>query len=203
MKKFLLAAAIASVVAVPASAVVISGATKIRISNAVPIWLQVAELQAFDFGSVNVALATNGGVASSNLAAYGATYGPEKANDGLTNGDYYATPGFHSSETAGAQYLDIDFASTNLSSFTLFGRTDPGGQIRDFYNYTVYAGETVLTSGQIDLRDGPVIEGTSSATITFDAASNVPEPQTWALLVAGFGLVGVSMRRRKQASVAA
>lgn len=31
----------------------------------------------------------------------------------------------------------------------------------------------------------------------------VPEPQSWALMIAGFGLVGVSMRRRKSASVAA
>jgi hypothetical protein len=31
----------------------------------------------------------------------------------------------------------------------------------------------------------------------------VPEPQTWALMILGFGLVGVSARRRKMATVAA
>jgi hypothetical protein len=204
MKKFLIAAAIAALAAVPASAVTVLGATKIRITNLVPIWLQVSELQVFNFSNFNVALAANGGVASSNLAPYDAPYTPDKANDGLTNGDFFATPGFHSSVEDGTQYLDIDFASTDLSSFTLFGRTDNGAQSRDFYGYTIFSGNQVLTSGQIDLRNTQIIEGTNSATVTFDApTSGVPEPQTWALLVAGFGLIGVSMRRRKSASVAA
>ena len=35
------------------------------------------------------------------------------------------------------------------------------------------------------------------------AAPAVPEPATWAMLIAGFGLVGASARRRRQASVSA
>jgi hypothetical protein len=37
---------------------------------------------------------------------------------------------------------------------------------------------------------------------TFDAAGSVPEPQSWALMIAGFGLVGAAMRRRKVALAA-
>lgn len=34
-------------------------------------------------------------------------------------------------------------------------------------------------------------------------APGVPEPSSWAMMIAGFGLVGASMRRRKSAAVAA
>ncbi len=38
--------------------------------------------------------------------------------------------------------------------------------------------------------------------LTLGASAAVPEPQSWALMIAGFGLVGVSMRRRKVALAA-
>jgi hypothetical protein len=37
-------------------------------------------------------------------------------------------------------------------------------------------------------------DGTPAATLTLDGA--VPEPASWALMVAGFGLMGIAMRRR-------
>lgn len=36
---------------------------------------------------------------------------------------------------------------------------------------------------------------------TIDAVSNVPEPSTWAMMLAGFGAVGFSMRRRRNVRV--
>ena len=35
---------------------------------------------------------------------------------------------------------------------------------------------------------------------SFTAPGAIPEPDTWAMLIMGFGLVGLSMRRGKKAS---
>jgi len=39
--------------------------------------------------------------------------------------------------------------------------------------------------------------GTYIAALNFDAAAAVPEPSSWAMLIAGFGLVGAASRRRR------
>lgn len=44
--------------------------------------------------------------------------------------------------------------------------------------------------------------GTFVASVSGTFAGAIPEPATWALLVAGFGLVGVMARRRAQAAIA-
>lgn len=41
--------------------------------------------------------------------------------------------------------------------------------------------------------------GTYSSKLSFDAA--VPEPASWAMMIAGFGLVGAAMRRRTKVQV--
>ncbi|KAB7647554.1 PEPxxWA-CTERM sorting domain-containing protein [Polymorphobacter fuscus] len=83
-------------------------------------------------------------------------------------------------------------------------------------------GGDILTAGQIDGQvsgsfiingDGRLISGLSLATTqnAFEvdnlavsgALAAVPEPTTWVMMIAGFGLVGVGMRRRTAAAVVA
>ena len=44
---------------------------------------------------------------------------------------------------------------------------------------------------------GTIINTGSSAMFTLDYESVIPEPATWALMILGFGLVGIAARRRK------
>jgi hypothetical protein len=45
---------------------------------------------------------------------------------------------------------------------------------------------------------------TGADVALFDASLlGVPEPASWAMLIAGFGLTGAAMRRRRRATVAA
>ncbi|HEX5377755.1 MAG TPA: PEPxxWA-CTERM sorting domain-containing protein [Phenylobacterium sp.] len=46
------------------------------------------------------------------------------------------------------------------------------------------------------LHDGPASGATISAKFTL-LANAVPEPATWAMMITGFGLVGMSIRRRR------
>ena len=45
--------------------------------------------------------------------------------------------------------------------------------------------------------------GYSDLVVTVSSGLGVPEPQTWALMLAGFGLAGVALRRRATAPLAA
>lgn len=56
--------------------------------------------------------------------------------------------------------------------------------------------------GESRFVEGQVTNYNFTATLTYDTASAaVPEPATWAMMVAGFGLVGFAMRRRETARV--
>lgn len=189
-------AAAAMLATVPAAAVSVVGATRIEVKNAFPTYLQVAEVQAFNFASTNVALASNGGSAAGS-STYSAFSTPDKAIDGNTGGGYFTDTIFHSAGAGSGEFLDVSFGATTLSSLSIFGRTD-GGSERDLYSVTVFnAAGATLFSGQVDARNAA-----HNGTVTFDAPPSVPEPASWAMMVAGFGLVGFAARRRSVAFAA-
>ena len=89
--------------------------------------------------------------------------------------------------------------------------TDPG-QNADGFNHawhTAYAGgdfgvpaglligwEDIVGGGDKDYNDHVF-------SFRFPGSPGIPEPATWALLIAGFGLVGIAARRRRVAHVSA
>ena len=195
LKSIALAALVTVAAIAPANAVTVVGATKVVVTNAIPTWLQVAELQAFDFSSTNVALQANGGVASASSVYQNGAATPDQANDGVFPADYPNI--FHSGSPNAGEFLQIDFSGpATLSSLTIYGRNGCC-QDRDLFNISIYnANGDTLFSGQLDARNG------GPASVTFDAPVGVPETATWALMIAGFGMTGLSLRRRKIALTA-
>ena len=176
-----------------ASAAVV--ATSIRINNSGAggsgqSFLQIGELQAFS-GGINVALGATASASSVYSDVYG---GPStdagKANDGLTDGQYYGDGIYHSLDSSVAEFLDLTFATAqSIDSLSIFGRTDNCCTLRDSYTFTLFNGADIVRTGTLDAR------ATSFATASFSSA--VPEPATWAMMVIGFGAIGGSVRRRK------
>jgi len=105
--------------------------------------------------------------------------------------------------------LTIDFASP-VTGFGFF--TEP--RVFAVYTINMLLSDGSSVSGDYDGASGAGFlgflgEGVTSATIssaddfaigdfyTTVAAGAVPEPAAWAMMIAGFGLVGASLRRRK------
>lgn len=102
------------------------------------------------------------------------------------------------------------FASDNtVDSITLNGTTlaESGGSFTSFQPFssaggTFVAGLNTLTFTVRNFANGAGTNPTGLRVEITGTADAVPEPASWALLVVGFGLVGVSARRRVR-SVAA
>ncbi len=187
----LMVAAGALALAGPVSAASVVGAVKVRVTSALPDWLQVGEVQAVEFGTgINVALAANGGTAAGS-GNFSAASTPDKAIDGIAPASFANI--YHSDSAGAGEFLDVFFAApTTLSSLTIFGRVDCCST-RDLFDVTIYnaAGDTLYTGRFDNTR----LVGAGN-TVTFDAAGAVPEPATWAMMIGGFGLIGASLRRR-------
>jgi len=69
-----------------------------------------------------------------------------------------------------------------------------------FPTYTYISGRGVDFGNQ---TGGRPFDSDYRITIDYEAAPFVPEPSTWALMLAGFGMVGYAMRRRKVGFTAA
>ena len=104
--------------------------------------------------------------------------------------------------TGGGTFTSAEFnlfnAASDTSSVTIFvngvAQTFNIGNGQNFFGFSATSGDTITSiafntngSGVADLRQVRV----------GGVAAAVPEPGTWALMLLGFGAVGVSMRRRR------
>ncbi len=170
----------------PAAAATVVNATRIEITSAIPDWIQIAEVFAFEFG----------GTASATSSGFGGpAHGAIDGNASPSYGSHF----YHSGSPGGGEKLTINLGRTaTLDSLRIVGRNDLRG--RDFWNVSVFdAADTVLFSGQLDARTTANFD----AVAKFDAPSvgGIPEPSTWAMMILGFGAAGAAMRSRRRVAV--
>lgn len=126
-------------------------------------------------------------------------------NDEDGSGSFY-------NRVAGQPGTSVSFSDLFLVTLTTAGdltvtltNTPTGMTFTDllFDGETFAVGTTGTTftrgPGTYELRLIGSTTQTASYSGTLDFSAAVPEPGTWALLLAGFGMVGYSMRRRNQA----
>ena len=151
--------------------------------------------------------------APSPLTASVTMNGVTHDNDGLFNGDTRrsTTPGANSIYAVAYQqrFADGIFSSRqfvgsasgpafNLSSLNLGGLVDAnvGGVGSFFFNDRFFPSFDAINvaGGEFTVNAVKVSEYTAPDP----SGAAVPEPQTWALMIAGFGLVGRMLRYRRQ-----
>jgi hypothetical protein len=128
-------------------------------------------------------------------------------NDGVNAGTF--TPGagnrftmLGSGFTASATQFSFDFGATG--SFMVFGNTENGPPGK---YYCIDAGLSCLGAGFgaggeyadpfANSTDFYSRAGRGVEVLATVATTGVPEPASWAMLIAGFGLTGASARRRR------
>jgi hypothetical protein len=90
-----------------------------------------------------------------------------------------------------------DGVTFSLTSITSIDRSTPG--ILGFFGTGIFTG----TLGGVALNPSPgnfifTTQGGNVTTFSATAATTVPEPATWGLMILGFGAIGFTMRRRRR-----
>jgi len=110
-------------------------------------------------------------------------------------------------QTLNTGYYALGFGTSPLAPFT------PSNNIQNFlvnpvpafsassvYTFLVNTGTAAPSTLYFGVTDGQYSDNGGQYRITI---SNVPEPASWALLIAGFGLTGAALRRRRQVAITA
>ncbi len=94
------------------------------------------------------------------------------------------------------------------SSFLFFNDLSGGGFLLNRGLTSISTNSATLFTGPTSaptftLGSFPMTSGPDNYNLTISATGAVPEPASWAMLIAGFGLTGAAMRRRRSAVAAA
>lgn len=216
--------ATAFVIAVPASAAtLVAGTTGVAPTVGVPtgqgtlLASQVFSGQAFTFAATfNQAVYLN---AAGTLDFYfqvirtgaGSISNQEIRSFTISDFGSYLVDGYASGPDPDGAGLFIAAANPNLAngtpspSTTTFGRSPSGSVVTVEFgangltgteNSATYIFRTNATAynnqGTFGIIDGSTLQG-----LTFQPIAAVPEPATWAMMLVGFGGIGMGLRRRK------
>lgn len=99
---------------------------------------------------------------------------------------------FGFSSSVGVEFSSggTDFSCTNDTQGTVFDWK------RCSASFVAASDQTALTFRNLDPASD-FVNGLDNISVTLAQASGVPEPATWLTMIAGFGAIGATMRRRK------
>jgi len=120
----------------------------------------------------------------------------------ITNLGYVGTGAYLGTVSVVGNTLNF---STVLSGLTIIGihyggAGDPGGEATSFFSFLVAPGTTSITVTSRPPTQTPF--GLSNVAL-FSTGGAVPEPATWAMMLLGFGGIGLAMRRSRKLSARA
>lgn len=180
----------------------------------------VAALTVFATPAANAAVTINivqtaGGVVattSGSLDTTGLVSAPDGTNSIFINGERFFFTGKGNTTVnayaglVGPFFGDFTTNGASSSSGTPFGFNLGNNRLYIMQNYVSGAAINAVTNYQFATLDslslyvGSYLYTIGSERITLNigqAAAAVPEPATWALMLAGFGLIGFAARRRQ------
>jgi hypothetical protein len=99
----------------------------------------------------------------------------------------------------GVFQFDLNSSSMDFSSYAA---ANPNRLIHFFADNLVGGGQEEFADGRVAMIRLYDIELTSQQIETLPVAAPVPEPETYAMMLAGLGLLGVMTRRKKRKAVA-
>ncbi len=205
-KSIFAAALFAATVASPAAAVDFSFAGSLPTPGTV---------QFFDF--------TVGVASNVTLVSYGYAGGTNAAGNIIARGGFdpilalFALPGgakINENDDGGCGLVAADAVSGQCWDTYLTAALTPGNYRVSVQVYPNFSAGNNLSDGFVGATTFADVSGAPnnprSSRWAFDVLNvevatqgDVPEPASWAMLIAGFGLTGAAMRRRRQVAVAA
>lgn len=120
-------------------------------------------------------------------------------NGGVTETLTSGNSGFYvtgNALTATSGGLFFDFSATTLSNFLFQVSLNDGNKYWcDSAGRTnCYAGTSAVPQSYVD--SSAVYDATPTGNVKFASVAAVPETATWAMMLAGFGMIGFAARRR-------
>ncbi len=153
-----------------------------------------------------------GGVIKSGSGPWGGTTTPFGSYYGFVQGSSVVSQTFTATKTWPAVLSWADANRTNNGGLQSYQVTiEDGSSVFDLGSYTSHVGGFVaktsdkfwLTSGvEYTLKFTGLYSDDRTSFIDNVVLTSVPEPGSWAMMFAGFGLMGIAMRRRRRVAAA-